>query len=110
MIRAGSTLSTPPSSIFGGQGTAVHLGNSISEVDPTYALQNAFDRGSVLPGLDGVAAFDPPQAGYLYNMNQNAQLANNTQVDNAGIDVRLTQLRESAGRHAHRGSDVADQR
>ena len=82
-----------PPTIYGGPGNASHLGNSISEVDPTYALQNAFDRGNVLPGIDGVAAFDPPQFGYLYNMGQNTQLANNTQVDNAGIDVRLTQLR-----------------
>ena len=82
-----------PASVFGGQGTAVHLGNSISEVDPTYALQNALDRGSIVPGIDGVAAFDQPQFGYIYNMGQNTQLANNTQVDNAGVDVRLTQLR-----------------
>ncbi len=88
-----STLGTAPSSVFGGQGTAVHLGNSISEVDPTYALQNAFDRYTGGVGLDGVAAFDPPHIGYLYNMGQNTQLAFNTQVDNAGIDVRLTQLR-----------------
>jgi large repetitive protein len=81
----------PPASIFGGQGTASHLGNSFSEVDPTYALQNAFDPLSQAPGIDGVAAFGPPQAGYLYNGT--TYLANNTQVDNAGIDVRLTQLR-----------------
>ena len=44
---------------------AAHLGNSVSEIDPTYALQNA-----------------PDPTGMRY-----------TQVDNAGIDVRLTQLR-----------------
>jgi hypothetical protein len=42
--------------------SASHLGNSPSELDPTYALQNAFD----------------PTYG---------------QKDNAGVDVRLTQLR-----------------
>ena len=44
---------------------AAHLGNSVSEIDPTYALQNA-----------------PDPTGMRY-----------TQADNAGIDVRLTQLR-----------------
>jgi hypothetical protein len=44
---------------------AAHLGNSVSEIDPTYALQNA-----------------PDPTGMRF-----------TQVDNAGIDVRLTQLR-----------------
>ncbi len=44
---------------------AAHLGNSVSEVDPTYALQNA-----------------PDPTGLRFS-----------QVDNAGIDVRLTQLR-----------------
>ena len=44
---------------------AAHLGNSVSEIDPTYALQNA-----------------PDPTGTLF-----------TQTDNAGIDVRLTQLR-----------------
>src|SRR5262249_18676685 len=41
------------------------LGNSVSEIDPTYALQNA-----------------PDPTGLRFS-----------QVDNAGIDVRLTQLR-----------------
>ena len=37
---------------------AAHLGNSVSEVDPTYALQNAFD-----PGNDAAGAFNfPPGA------------------------------------------------
>jgi large repetitive protein len=44
---------------------AAHLGNSVSEVDPTYALQNAPD---------------PTELRF-------------SQTDNAGIDVRLTQLR-----------------
>jgi large repetitive protein len=44
---------------------AAHLGNSVSEIDPTYALQNA-----------------PDPTGMWFS-----------QVDNAGIDVRLTQLR-----------------
>ncbi len=87
----------PPSSIFGGQGTAVHLGNSMSEVDLTYALQNALSPPGAGAGgtlaIDGVATFDPPHIGYLYNMGMSTALANNTQVDNAGIDVRLTQLR-----------------
>lgn len=48
-----------------GLGPASHLGNSPSEIDPTYALQNGFDP-----------------SGVLYS-----------QIDNAGVDVRLTQLR-----------------
>lgn len=46
------------------QTSASHLGNSPSELDPTYALQNAYDGSSIF-----------------------------TQKDNAGVDVRLTQLR-----------------
>ena len=38
-----------------------------------------------------LAAFAPPQLGAAYTTS--SILANNTQVDNAGIDVRLTQLR-----------------
>ncbi|HKM56448.1 MAG TPA: hypothetical protein VJY33_23795 [Isosphaeraceae bacterium] len=56
---------------------AAHLGNSVSEVDPTYALQSAFDST-----YDAAGAFSPPGGG-----------AYNTQVDNAGVDVRVTQLR-----------------
>jgi hypothetical protein len=60
---------------------AAHLGNSVSELDPTYALQNA-NQGPAIDAdpfnLAGIAA--PPYT-------------SNTQVDNAGIDVRLTQLR-----------------
>src|SRR5262249_54277259 len=44
---------------------AAHLGNSVSEIDPTFALQNA-----------------PDPTGKSYG-----------QSDNAGIDMRLTQLR-----------------
>ncbi len=81
--------------VYGGNGTASHLGNSVSEVDPTYGLQNGFMSPQNTPasstGVDAVAAFDPPQFGFVYN-NQ-TYLASNTQVDNAGIDVRLTQLR-----------------
>ena len=60
---------------------AAHLGTSVSEVDPTYALQNA-NQGPAIDAdpfnLAGIAM--PPYT-------------SNTQVDNAGIDVRLTQLR-----------------
>ena len=62
----------------GGAAHAAHLGNSVSEVDPTYALQNAYD-----PGYDAAGAFNYPPA----------STAANTQVDTAGIDVRVTQLR-----------------
>ena len=74
-----------------------HLGNSVSEVDPTYALQNGFDPGQpAATVLDSVAAFSPPGWGYHYPLGSptpTVYTAENTQVDNAGIDVRLTQLR-----------------
>ena len=46
-----------------GAGHASHLGNSVSEVDPTYGLQNAFDPDVNLATRTGdpLAAFDPPQ-------------------------------------------------
>ncbi len=91
-IGAGITGSP---TVFGGNGTASHLGNSVSEVDPTYGLQGGFMSPQNTPasstGIDAVAAFDPPQFGFVYN--NKTYLASNTQVDNAGIDVRLTQLR-----------------
>ena len=67
-----------------GQGAAhaQHLGNSVSEIDPTYALQNGYDPVASLTNSDPAGAFFsstiPPY---------------NSQVDNSGIDVRLTQLR-----------------
>ena len=63
---------------------AAHLGNSVSEVDPTYGLQN----GSCST-TDAAAAFSPQVYG--------SYTANNTQVDNSSLttplDVRLIQLR-----------------
>ena len=61
---------------------AKHLGNSVSEIDPTYGLQNAFD----VTTNDPVNAFAPPA--YPAAIAQA-----NTQVDSGGTDVRLTQLR-----------------
>jgi len=74
----------PPPPVYGGTANSLHLGNSVSEVDPTYALQNAFDSTA----FDTKYAFFPPLLG-----NPNATNPDNSQVDNAGIDVRLTQLR-----------------
>jgi hypothetical protein len=69
----------PPTYTYGGGPFhAQHLGNSVSEIDPTYALQNAFD-----PTYDILGAFNFPPA----------STAVNTQVDNSGIDVRVSQLR-----------------
>ncbi|WP_337173834.1 hypothetical protein [Paludisphaera sp.] len=65
--RGGVTGDDPQS------GHAAHLGNSVSEIDPSYGLQNFYD------------------AALTY-----------TQVDNAGVDVRLTQLRNIlAGTRPH---------
>ncbi|WP_165229754.1 hypothetical protein [Aquisphaera insulae] len=60
---------------------ASHLGNSVSEIDPSYALQNAFD-----PNYDVAAAFN-------YPLGVSTDTMVNTQVDNAGVDVRISQLR-----------------
>ncbi len=72
--RAGNLAATGPTH-------AAHLGNSVSELDPTYALQNA-NQGPAIDAdpfnVEGIGM--PPYT-------------SNTQVDNAGIDVRLTQLR-----------------
>jgi hypothetical protein len=70
-----------------------HLGNSVSEVDLTYALQNGFFFTNLAAGVpkDATGAFTPqPFGGFAPG---NIYTANNTQVDNGGIDVRLTQLR-----------------
>ena len=72
------TLPPPAYTYGGGAAHAAHLGNSVSEVDPTYALQNGYD-----PNFDAPGAFNYPPT----------ITAVNTQVDSAGIDVRLTQLR-----------------
>ena len=74
---------------------AQHLGNSISEIDPTYALQNGMSTATniynKLSYYDPIGAFAPPQSGITDG--KTTIYANNTQVDNGGIDVRLTQLR-----------------
>ncbi len=71
---------------------ATHLGNSISEIDPTYALQNAFDKST----LDPPAAFTALSPSITTIINGNYQLGgqqSNGQIDSSGVDVRLTQLR-----------------
>ena len=61
---------------------ATHLGNSVSEIDPTYGLQNAFH----ITTSDPTYAFTPP-------VLPAAIAQANTQYDSGGTDVRLTQLR-----------------
>ena len=51
---------------------AAHLGNSVSEIDPTYGLQNGFNFANDSPG-----AFTPPVYGGTVHSGTN------TQVDNA---------------------------
>ena len=75
---------SPPLTYGGGAVHAQHLGNSVSEVDPTYALQNGYDPNFDY-NLAGTAA--------LFNRPGGTNTALNYQVDNSGIDVRLTQLR-----------------
>ncbi|MGC8642550.1 MAG: hypothetical protein ACP5XB_22060, partial [Isosphaeraceae bacterium] len=79
---AGSVGGINPGAFSYGQGPAhaTHLGNSVSEIDPTYALQNGLDT-NYAGDLAGAFSFPPTSP------------AANTQVDNAGIDVRITQLR-----------------
>ena len=71
-----------PLTYGGGAVHAQHLGNSVSEIDPMYALQNGFNFT-----LDSVGAFTNPVYGTL------PYPAQDSQVDTGGIDVRLTQLR-----------------
>ena len=90
-------LNTAGNLAGGGPGSggthAAHLGNSVSEIDPTYGLQNGFDPTT----NDITAAFSTP----VYNpttqtityTDANGKVGLNGQVDSAGVDVRLTQLR-----------------
>ena len=61
---------------------AAHLGNSVSEIDPTYGLQNGF-------------VFANRRRGGLHDpgLRDSSLPASDSQVDSGGIDVRLTQLR-----------------
>ncbi len=83
---------------------AQHLGNSVSEIDPTYGLQNAF----VYPAIRHRPVQPAPQSDErdaLFKRHERPGWHNstfNTQVDNAAnvgtgvyqqIDVRSTQLR-----------------
>ena len=79
-------LNTAGNLAGGGPGSggthAAHLGNSVSEIDPTYALQNGFlgyatDGSAYLNPISGVLPYPAPDG----------------QVDSGGLDVRLTQLR-----------------
>src|SRR5208282_5927699 len=63
---------------------AAHLGNSVSEIDPTYGLQNGFQINT----SDAGYAFTTPVYGTFPYYP-----ALDSQVDSGGIDVRLTQLR-----------------
>jgi len=82
-------LNTAGNLAGGGPGSggthAAHLGNSVSEIDPTYALQNGY-----VYATDYLGAFTPQIFNGPYS-------ANNTQVDNSSpttpLDVRLIQLR-----------------
>ncbi len=74
-------LNTAGNLAGGGATHATHLGNSVSEVDPTYSLQNANQSPQIDADPFNLAGIDAPP------------YTSNSQVDNAGIDVRLTQLR-----------------
>ncbi len=67
-----------------------HLGNSVSEIDPTYGLQNAFVFGNDLDPFNQLG--NPANAADLQRSQSNGIDSNyNTQVDNA-ISVRLGHL------------------
>jgi hypothetical protein len=91
---AGATL-TPGGD--GGAAHAVHLGNSVSEIDIAYALQNGFNSSAT--STDPTLAFTaPPSSATLMGQIQlggfsAAVNAFNSQIDSGGIDVRLTQAR-----------------
>ena len=65
---------------------AAHLGNSVSEVDPTYGLQNGFVFGTDVAAAFTAPLYDPT----TYTITSSSL---NGQVDSGGVDVRLTQLR-----------------
>jgi hypothetical protein len=73
----------------GGASHAAHLGNSVSEVDPTYGLQNGFDNSGT--SVDATLAFTAPA--YDPTTNSIIYAGNNSQHDSGDLDVRLTQLR-----------------
>jgi hypothetical protein len=76
---------------------AAHLGNSVSEVDPTYALQNANQGPQIDADPFNIAGIATPP------------YTSNSQVDSAGIDVRLTQLRNLlAGTRPQRNPTTSD--
>jgi hypothetical protein len=70
----------------GGSSHAAHLGNSPSEVDPTYGLQNGFVLAADVPGAFTAPVYDPVSGNIT-------SACLNGQVDSGGIDVRLTQIR-----------------
>ena len=74
-------LNTAGNLAGGGATHAVHLGNSVSELDPTYALQNANQGPAIDVDPFNIAGIGQPP------------YTSNSQVDSVGIDVRLTQLR-----------------
>ncbi len=106
-------LNTAGNLASGRNSHAQHLGTSVSEIDPSYGLQNAFvpfngngPLGDVDPFnqmLNGTA----PGLGGVWNGPYGNNFTQNTQVDNAidasptsmtlgfyePVDVRLTQLR-----------------
>ena len=81
-------LNTAGNLAGGGPGSggthAAHLGNSVSEIDPTYGLQNGFDINTT----DAGNAFTTPVYGPPPYSAYDSQV-----VIAVGIDVRLTQLR-----------------
>jgi large repetitive protein len=76
----------PTNTVSAGPGHSLHLGNSTSEIDPMYALQNGFN-----PNTDSAFTFTPFTPPILRNLN--GTNPGNSQTDSGGIDVRLTQLR-----------------
>jgi len=85
----------------GGGLQAQHLGNSVSEVDPSYALQNSNQGPSIdLDPFNSTGIYSSANNGNVFLGTPNNTM--NTQVDNAispstgflqPVDVRLTQLR-----------------
>ena len=103
-------LNTAGNLAGGGPGSggyhAAHLGNSVSEIDPTYGLQNGFVTG--LPGppsLDDLYAFTPPVLGGPANPV-------NGQVDNSSTTAPCARrpadpASQLARRHAAADEPVA---
>jgi hypothetical protein len=112
-LNTAGNLAGNISGVGGGPTHAAHLGNSVSEVDPTYGLQNAFVSSAL--ANDSTFAFTPlaatagPGTPTPYTIGLPGLTGFlNGQVDSGNVDVRLTQLRNLLAGTRPQNSPVPD--